>query len=225
VAQVRKNKNIIFVILGFVVAVISLTIILGLSSGIIARKIQTIIPSNTIIERIEEKEKYLPSIIREDINRVIIYNASFFVNKYNQEIGNAKVAERIIIISLEEKVPINISIATAFVESKYDPLFNKNRKIVNNDGSMDKGIMGQNSRSFPKVDPFDLEEHLRATITYLRQKYEKYGSWEKAIIFYNCGSEERLGLDALGHLDRVLKKERELDVLFVSYFNELRGNK
>ena len=221
----RKNKNIIFVMLGFIIAIISLTITLGLNSGIIAKKIQSIVPSNTIIERIEEKEKYLPPIIREDINRIIIYNALFYINKYNQEIGNAKVTERIVIISLEEKVPINITIATAFIESHYNPLFNKNKKITNNDGSIDQGIMGQNNRSFPKVDPFDLEEHLKATITYLRQKYEKYGSWEQAIIFYNCGSENRLGMDALDHMDRVLKKEKELDILFVSYFNELRGIK
>ena len=83
--------------------------------------------------------------------------------------------------------------------------------------------MGQNNRSFPKIDPFDLEGHLRATITYLRQKYEKYGNWEQAIIFYNCGSESRLGIEALNHLDRILKKEKKLDILFVTYFNELRG--
>ena len=222
-AQVKKNKNIILVMLGFIVAIIFLTIGLGLSSGIIAKRIQSIVPSNTIMERI--KEKYLPPIEREDINEIVIHNASFFINKYNQEIGNRILAERIIIISLEEKVPINITIATAFIESKYDPLFNKNKKIANNDGSIDQGVMGQNNRSFPKVDPFNLEEHLRVTITYLRQKYEKYGSWEKAIIFYNCGSEARLGMDALDHMDRVLKKEKELDILFVNYFNELRGIK
>ena len=220
-AQVKKNKNIILVMLGFAVAVIFLTISLGLGSGMIAKRIQSIVPSNTIMERI--KEKYLPPIEREDINEIVIHNASFFINKYNQEIGNRILAERIIIISLEEKVPINIVIATAFIESKYDPLFNKNKKIVNSDGSIDQGVMGQNNRSFPKIDPFDLEGHLRATITYLRQKYEKYGNWEQAIIFYNCGSESRLGIEALNHLDRILKKEKKLDILFVTYFNELRG--
>jgi len=215
----KKNKNIILVTLGFVAAIIFITIVLGISSGIIAKKIQSIVPVNIV----ELKEKYLPPIIREDINEIVIHNASFFINKYNQEIGNRTLTERIIIISLEEKVPINIAIATAFVESNYNPLFNKNKKIINNDDSIDQGVMGQNNRSFPKVDPFDLEKHLRATITYLRGKYEKYNSWEQAIIFYNCGSEARLGIDALNHLDRILEKEKKLDILFVSYFNELRG--
>ena len=221
----KGNKNVLLVMLGFVVAIIFLTSSLWLGSGFVAKKIQSIVPTNTIVVKTQYQDRYLLPFLREDINEIVIYNVSFFVEKYNQEIRNKVLTERLIVISIEEKVPLNIVIGTCYVESGYDVNFNKNKKIRNNDGSVDQGPMGQNSRSFPNHNPFDLEDTLRATIQYFRWLFEKYGSWEKAIIFYNCGGPANLSIKPLDHLDRVFNKEKELNFLFAQYYNDLRGLK
>lgn len=207
---------------GFAGALIIITIALGLSSSFIIKRLDQIIaPKRTIIEKVQQSTRTYP-IFREDINKIVIYNASYYIDAFKKEIKDPLLAERLVVISLEEQVPLTVTIATCYAESKYDRYFNKGKTLKNADGTYDQGAMGQNSKSFPNVDPFNLEDTLRATIHYLRTKYDKYGTWEQAIIFYNCGSEARLSMASLDHLDRVLLKERELMIDFVTFYNESR---
>ena len=37
------------------------------------------------------------------------------------------------------------------------------------------------------VDAYDIYENIRGGVTYLRQQLRKFGTWDKAIIGYNCG--------------------------------------
>jgi hypothetical protein len=218
------KRDALLVGIGFAGALLVATFILGLSSSFVVKRMEQIFSTKrTIMEKVQEASRTYP-IFREDINKIAIYNASYYIDAFKKEINDPVLAERLVIISLEERVPITISIATCYVESKYDRYFNKNKLIRNVDGTYDQGAMGQNSKSFPNIDPFNLEDTLRATIHYLRTKYDKYGTWEQATIFYNCGSEERLGMASLDHLDRILKKEKELMIDFVTFYNE-SGNR
>jgi hypothetical protein len=219
---VRDTKNLFLILLGFALAVIVLVLGLGIGSDLIAQKIREITPINTHTVTTIKTEKII-AMSRDSVNEAVIYNASFFIEKFTAEMKDPILAERLIVICLEEQVPITIAMATCFIESGYNKNFNRSKALKNNDGTYDQGAMGQNSKSFPGVDPFDLDAHLRDTIKYLRQKYTTYGSWESALIFYNCGSEVRLSIKPVNHMNRVLKKEEELLLLFATYYNQLRG--
>jgi hypothetical protein len=69
------------------------------------------------------------------------------------------------------------------------------------------------------------EENIRINAKKLRVLYEKYDCWEDAIIYYNANSEKNIPQQSLAYLKKILVKERELDIAFYSFYNEIKGLK
>lgn len=40
------------------------------------------------------------------------------------------------------------------------------------------------------VDPYDVDQNIRGGVTYLKQLYQKYGSWDRALAAYNWGPQK-----------------------------------
>lgn len=90
-------------------------------------------------------------------------------------------------------VPILLLVALIEVESGWNPrAVNKNRN-----GTKDLGIMQLNNKYLEyytwkfwdgsKLDPFDYNTNIEVGTAVLRYLYNLTGSWEDAIVAYNCG--------------------------------------
>ena len=83
----------------------------------------------------------------------------------------------------------------------------------NKDGSNDKGLMQLNSKYFGKIDRLNPRTNLQYGCKHLRARYDKYGTWDEAIMLYNGFS-----LKSADHQAKVLKYERQLNKAFTKVF-------
>jgi soluble lytic murein transglycosylase-like protein len=56
-----------------------------------------------------------------------------------------------------------------------------------NSDSWDRGLWQLNSKAHPQVDPFNTKQATQYAVKYLRQLYNRTGSWYKALVAYNGG--------------------------------------
>jgi len=116
----------------------------------------------------------------------------------------------LILKAQEKKIPINLLFALVAQESGFHPnATNKNEK------SEDIGLMQLNTSRFKKYSRgrlFDITLNVELGTQHLRELYDKYGSWEEALLRYNGWGDK-----AVLHLARCLTKEREIDKIYNSY--------
>jgi hypothetical protein len=116
----------------------------------------------------------------------------------------------LILKAQEKKIPINLLFALVAQESDFHPnAVNKNEK------SEDIGLMQLNTARFKKYSRgrlFDITLNVELGTQHLRELYDKYGSWEEALLRYNGWGDK-----AVLHLARCLTKEREIDKIYNSY--------
>lgn len=173
----KQKREIALVGLGAVLALVIFIVLFGFISG--NWKLPSFKPQTT-------QAGYFP-IFREDMNKIIILDGGLYINKYDQIIKNRALTEALVITAIEEKIPINLLIATNITETK--------------------------------------EEDIRTNAKRLRSLYEKYDCWEDAIIYYSANSDKIFSRQSLEYLKKILVKERELDISFYSFYNEIKGLK
>ena len=165
----------------------------------------------TIITEVRREYVYDEFLTRERINDTITeHNYFYILAYYTEQTGSRNIAEAILDTALEKQVPVNIAFALSFVESSFDPdALNES----NRNGTVDRGLFQLNSATFrdSNIDFFNPYESAEAGLTYLLGKYERYGSWESAIVMYNAGVEANLSNRSLTYLTRILEKERFFD--------------
>jgi len=169
-----------------------------------------VISDEIIIEKeriILVREKYLT---RNEINEIIEQDVEKYLEHYLEIIDDENIVSAVMFTALRKNVPVNLAFALARVESN----FNTRAKNGNN-SSYDAGLFQLNSKSFPNANYYDIVENTKIALSYLLELSGKTGSWEKAIVFYNCGQNVRsIPIISINHLWKVLKQEEEYNDLF-----------
>lgn len=179
----NKTKALLSTIL-FCLIIVSLIIVGLIIISFLNKKDVTKIETIEQIQIVQvDVPTYTKHLIRYEINEIVIDERLKKI--YRSITKDKEIADAIIQKSLQLKVPINLAFALACVESRYD-----SKAINKNSHSTDKGLFQLNTRSFPNVDYFDIEENTKYALSYLKELYVKNESWETAILFYNAGSIE-----------------------------------
>jgi len=126
-----------------------------------------------------------------DYNSLVQENVSLFVSYYSKLTTNRQVLREIIIQSIENKVPINLSLAIAKKESNFRiNAVNYNYDSDGNVKSIDRGIFQLNSLSFPGLteeDFFNYKTNIYYGVRYLKYCIESFDSYSQAVSAYNGG--------------------------------------
>ena len=172
-----------------------------------------------IVERVVEVQivtvpEHSVILYREEITEVV--RAYMIVGKldkvaefYNDYVNDWEATYLIMGAAQVYKIPANVLFALVFAESNFkEDAVNSG----NGNGTSDYGWLQLNSatfRGYTKEELMERNNNLRLGCKHLRANYERYGSWDEAIMYYNGYSKA-----AVKHQSRVLAKERELDKAF-----------
>ena len=76
---------------------------------------------------------------------------------------------------------------------------------------------------YPDIKKYsNLQNNIKEGISHLKKEYLKYGSYDLAIMTYNCGSPTNIGAISIQHLNNVLAFEKKLDEWFnYKYWNKI----
>lgn len=165
-----------------------------------------------VVTEVVVLEVVKPMLTREEVTEYVrgLRNSGSFntvLRFYDGFVGDSDLCWSILAAADLYNIPINTLFALIWAESGFDP--NAVNGTGNRDGTNDKGLMQLNSKYFPGIDRLDPEVNLAHGSQHLRYKFEKYGTWDEAVMYYNGFSQK-----AVEHQSRVLAKERELDRLF-----------
>lgn len=162
---------------------------------------------------------FLGQAYRLEVNNLIEINISFYIQEYaSKEKIPIEISKAIMLKALSSNIPVNLAFSLAKNESSYNPLaYNKNT-----DGSYDFGLFQLNSSSFGDVKNKykDINKNTNVALAYLKELYVAYGSYDLALIAYNCGKVRRFNSKTQEHLKKILLKEEELDEWFNSKYRD-----
>ena len=152
-------------------------------------------------------------------HRNLIYESHFeswdsLYTLYNTFIKNEFITSTIVDYSHFFEVPVHKMIAMAFVESCFNP---KAINRSNGNGSKDYGLFQLNSKTFYEYDQaylMDVETNVHFAVQHLLGEYEKYESWEKAVIAYNAGNVSKVFQSSIDYFLKVQKYEKMLDKIY-----------
>lgn len=125
---------------------------------------------------------------------------------YNEYVKNFELTYLILAAAHMYDIPANILFSVVFAESGFDVHAVNNG---NGNGTSDYGLMQLNSNTFKgytKKQLMDRYTNLQLGCKYLKKNFERYGTWEEAVMYYNGFSKA-----SVIHQSRVLVKERILD--------------
>lgn len=137
---------------------------------------------------------------------------------YTQITGDKKITLLILSAALSQGIPVNLFFATAKKESEFNPLAIDG---ANRDGSKDYGLYQLNGNTFSQYAVSYLmvsENNVRLAAVYLRTLYDKYGSWDKALLAYNGGTVDGVSEKVIQYLTDTLHIETAYDQQFVAAF-------
>lgn len=125
---------------------------------------------------------------------------------YNSYVKNWELAYLILAAAHMYDIPANILFSVIFAESGFNVYAVNNG---NGNGSSDFGLMQLNSNTFKgytRKQLMDRYINLQLGCKHLKKNFERYGTWEEAVMYYNGFSKA-----SVIHQSRVLVKERVLD--------------
>lgn len=107
----------------------------------------------------------------------------------------------------------SLGFALAWNESQFDP-----RAVNYNATTMDRGLFQLNSRTFSRLDrrtAFDPKANAVLGLTYYKRAYDKLGTEEKALGYYNAGigwtTDRVLPLRTQAYIKRILEDRDRMD--------------
>lgn len=142
---------------------------------------------------------------------------------YSQYTNNWIISQEIIKRSIENEVPIHISFAIAWHESRFNP---QAISQPNRDGSRDWGLFQLNDsyRNWTQNHFFDIKLNTEEGIRYYKWCYDQTGNIISALQAYNAGLSRVLANRApsstLRYVDSVLNYESMLDEEWNEVFNK-----
>lgn len=135
---------------------------------------------------------------------------------FTRQTGSAKITEYILRESERHQLPVSLTFALAWVESRFDP-----QAVNYNQGSIDRGVFQLNDRSFPNLrEPqfFDPEENIVHGIAYLKYCLEQGENQVTALAMYNAGprrvNEQGAPRMTLEHINKILNYREHLQQEF-----------
>jgi len=135
---------------------------------------------------------------------------------FTQQTGSEKVAKYILRESERHQLPVSLTFALAWVESRFDP-----RAVNYNKYSIDRGVFQLNDRSFPNLREsqfFDPEENIVHGIAYLKYCLEQGENYVTALAMYNAGprrvNEQGAPRMTLEHINKILNYREKLQQEF-----------
>lgn len=177
----KKTPIIIFILF------LLLIIILFISYNVFASDISNIDVAYDVDMYKQQKEECVYKY-RYQVNEYILEQSSVeeLISFYTKFTKNKKIAETILLQSLEQDVPIHLSFAIAHTESKYNILAS-NR---NGSHSSDYGLFQLNNsyRDWPLSKFFNIQENVKEGINYISYcLYISENNTRLAIGSYNAG--------------------------------------
>jgi hypothetical protein len=170
-----------------------------------------------IVKRIviSNENEIIESMITDNkFNQVIVM--------YNQFIKNEDITRSIVLTALSAKIPIDLFFGLAWQESSFNPdAINYNPRKGKTPATIDVGLFQLNSRTFHDYTVEELKQvplNCALAAEKLRENFEKYGSWEEAVLGYNAGNTKNVCHDTIRHLVRVYYYKNLLDNLFYKEF-------
>ena len=127
---------------------------------------------------------------------------------YSNVCGNSNLAHLITSFGLIYDIPLSLLYGIIEIESGFNPA----AVHKNGDGTIDRGLMGLNSRTFSRYSKeqlYDIETNLRLGCEHLMLLKNKYKVWGKAVIRYNGRFEK--GADE--YLVKVMEQLLEVKLL------------
>jgi soluble lytic murein transglycosylase-like protein len=129
------------------------------------------------------------------------------------KVGSAEISSVIFRETRKNGLPISLTLALAWAESRFDPL-----AVNRNESTVDRGLYQLNSRSFPKLTEaefFDPAVNAGHGIAYLRYCLERGENEITALAMYNAGprrvSERGAPRVTLAYIDKILTYREALD--------------
>lgn len=135
---------------------------------------------------------------------------------FTQQTGSTKIAEYILRESERHQLPVSLTFALAWVESRFDPL-----AVNYNQNSIDRGVFQLNNRSFPNLREsqfFNPEENIVHGVAYLKYCLEQGENQVTALAMYNAGprrvNEQGAPRMTLEHINKILEYREQLQQEF-----------
>ncbi len=142
----------------------------------------------------------------------------FVLDFFTHQTGSAEIADLILRETEEHDLPVSLTFALAYVESRFDPY-----AVNYNKHSIDRGVFQLNNRSFPELREdqfFDPKVNVAHGIAYLKYCLERGENHVTALAMYNAGprrvSEQGAPLMTLQYINKILKYREQLQQDFHS---------
>lgn len=135
---------------------------------------------------------------------------------FTGQTGSEKIAEYILRESERHQLPVSLTFALAWVESRFDP-----QAVNYNQNSIDRGVFQLNDRSFPNLREsqfFDPEVNIAHGVAYLKYCLEQGENQVTALAMYNAGptrvNEQGAPRMTLEHINKILNFREQLQQEF-----------
>jgi hypothetical protein len=213
--------RIMIIILTLVTLVLSTAfVILRKDNNVLQFRVNTIKKESDLLKK--QDDWYFGITVNDKIE-------SLFKKGYSEDIYsfydnftmNRDITYNLLEKALSNNIPVNKFLSLAWAESRF------NLNAINNDSnennSIDYGLMQLNSITYNEYSKdylMDLKNNIELSARHLVNDKEKYGSWEKSFIAYNCGTIDRVPKRSIEHFISVFEFEKFLDVKFNSFFQE-----
>jgi hypothetical protein len=166
-------------------------------------------------------EDALLTLYRDDHLRPLV------VDYYANLTGDRAVTAAILETCDELDIDPSLGFAMAWNESKFNP-----RAVSYNSTTMDRGLFQLNTRSFPRLDRrtvFDPKSNARQGLTFYKWAYDKLGSEEKALGYYNSGigiiTDRALPKSTQAYVKKILADRERMDrdaIAFLYFSHDAR---
>ncbi len=139
---------------------------------------------------------------------------------FTEQTGSEEIADIILRESERHELPVSLTFALAWTESRFDPY-----AVNYNQSSVDRGVFQLNNRSFPKLQEeqfFDPEVNIQHGVAYLKYCLERGENQITALAMYNAGprrvTERGAPLITLEYINKILSYQEQLQQEFESKF-------
>ena len=163
----------------------------------------------------------LLTLYRDDHLRPLV------VEYYANLTGDRAVAVAILETCDDMDIDPSLGFAMAWNESKFNP-----RAVSYNSTTMDRGLFQLNTRSFPRLDRktvFDPKSNARQGLAFYKWAYDKLGSEEKALGYYNSGigmiTDRALPRSTQAYVKKILADRERMDrdaIAFLYFSHDAR---
>jgi len=163
---------------------------------------------------------YLNRIDLNDLIKNLVYSQKERVlSYYDKYTKNRTITELIVYNAIETKIPINLFFAQCWQESRFKP---KVKSKLNRNKSRDYGLFQLNSSVYKyyKISFLMIpDNNVRIASKHLLTNYNRYKTWEEAIVSYNCGKNYNVPKSTMKYLTSILNKEKEISEDFIKELN------